>query len=131
MSEHGEVIATRSLQNTETGRTVELVLHAPLREVGTGDWRCAVETVEGGNTTTHEGHGVDALQVLVGGLAALRSALKQRGSRNLSWLNQVGVVGLPLLVQELDEDFLTLIESLVSAEYSRQLIERKRQSKAR
>jgi hypothetical protein len=120
-------IAIRHLREEATGIALELRVYAPTPDPSSshGDWICRTELLREATSTNFSGYGVDALQALISGLAAMRFGMKQLGTSKLKWVGAVGEIGLPLIVQEMDEDFLTLVEGLVSAEHSRQLVLRK------
>lgn len=122
------VIAKRMLRDSTTGQTVELIVHQPRPDEASahGDWICKVEIREGTESTALEGFGVDSLQALISGICALRHWQKTAGRRSLTWHGPPGELGLPLIVQEDDQDFLALIELVIAAEHSRQLVFRKR-----
>ena len=121
-------IARRKLARQD-GSVVELVVNTPATdpESAGDDWVCEVDVIDAGRVTTHRGHGVDSLQALVGGLGALREAVKGLGIRDLSWLGQAGVAGVPMVIQETDEDYLTLLETIIAVEHLRGFMQRKRQ----
>jgi hypothetical protein len=83
----------------------------------------------GANTTVLHGHGVDSCRSWFFAVSALRYALKENG-RSLVWLGPPGEVGVPLVIQEYDPDFIALVEHLLAAEHSRQALWRK-QSRAK
>ena len=123
-------IAKRLLRDRATGGTVEIILHRPVQEPNDNqDWSCTIEIRGEGRSVAKQAFGVDALQALVSGLVALRHALRDEGARRLIWLGEPGDLGLPLIIEESDEDFLALIEGLITVEHSRQLVFRKKFSR--
>lgn len=111
-------IARRQLQSIE-GHSIDLVLYAPLQDPSIGDrWRCKTEIITSQGTTSFDNIGIDALQALALALTSLRHGVKELETI-VSWMGIDGS-GLPVVVQEIDEDFQCLMESLLSAELSRQ-----------
>lgn len=125
-----QVVAKRSLRDPSSGESVELAVYQPEPDPKSqyGDWVCRVEVSRGNEITLAEGHGVDSLQALVSGIAALRHTLKL-DARHLVWLGSPGEIGVPLVIQEDDPDFIALIEHLWEAEHSRQILWRKQSQK--
>lgn len=112
-------IARRRLE-TDSGELVELVIYVPVQSTeGNKDWVCRTEIVQAAETTTFASRGADSLQALSLGLTSLRYGIKQLRLGMLSWGKLRGQTGLPLIVQELDEDFQDLMQNLMSAEQSR------------
>lgn len=120
-----ESIASRTLLD-KAGRKVHVTLFRPQLDKQ-GDWECRIEIDrEGGAPILRAGHGVDSLQALIQGIQAIRFSLDGKG-RNLTWLRGArGHVGLPLMIEDHDPDFVTLVEHLLEAEYCRQLMAAKR-----
>lgn len=63
--------------------------------------------------------GQDSLHALAIGLASFRFKAEIQGLKDLSWDDLEGQTGLPLVINELDEDFQTLILAQVNAELAR------------
>jgi hypothetical protein len=121
------VIARRQLREADTQKLIEILVYQPVEDPDSehGDWICRIEIVRGGTLLPPAaGHGVDSLQALINGIDGVRHALKDF-SRNLIWLSGPGEVGFPLMVQEEDPDFIALVESVLDAEYSRQILFKK------
>lgn len=119
-------VVARRLLRAPGRKTVEVIIHQPQLEAKSPEeWSCAVE-VNGSVEVTAPivGHGVDSLQALFTALQAARSALKR--DRTLTWLGVPREIGFPLMISEEDPDFVSLVESLLSAEFSRMILTKKR-----
>lgn len=124
-------IVSRILRDPSSGNKVELVLYRPQKEEGgNGDWCCKLE-IRGVEPPLRDTcWGVDSLQALVTGMTALRYWIKKQRLTELVWLGQPGDLGLPLVVQE-TEEFLAVIEGLVTVEHSRLVLHKSRLAKPR
>ena len=113
-------IARRRLRDA-SDQEVELVVYSPVVDPGHSDsWICKTTITTSSGTTTFDNTGVDSLQALALGLGSLRFGLRQLGLTQLTWLDLAGETGLPVVIQEIDENFQRLMESLQSAELARQ-----------
>src|SRR5450631_1360228 len=102
------VIARRLLRDTQTEQPVEVVVYQPVLDPANaqGIWVCRVEITRGGvSLGPVEARGVDSLQALIVGMAAIRYTLKTQLEK-LAWLGDPGEIGLPLIIQEDDQDFV-------------------------
>ena len=118
------VVARRLLQ-APGRKTVEVIIHQPeLVTKKPEEWSCIVD-IRGSAEITEPivGHGVDSLQSLLNALQAARSALRR--DRTLTWLGSPREIGFPLMVSEEDPDFVSLVESLLNAEFSRMILSKK------
>jgi len=123
------VIATRILRRHASGARLEIRIHAPELEDRDGrveTWRCKAEIRESGRAARPiVGHGVDSLQALITTLGGIWHALRAEQGE-VSWLGQHGRIGLPLLVQDDDPDFVALVFHLIQAEHARAVLVAKR-----
>jgi hypothetical protein len=122
------VIARRLLQ-ARGRKTVEVIIRKPeLATKKPEEWSCIVD-IRGSAEITEPivGHGLDSLQSLLTALQAARNALRR--DRTLTWLGSPREIGFPLMISEEDPDFVTLVESLLEAEFSRMILSRKRARK--
>jgi len=118
------VIARRALRDPSSEVLIELVLYAPTKDPQSahGDWACLLEVIHGDDLPTQvNSFGVDALQALINGIAAIRQHLGPMTS-TLSWLGKPGEIGIPTMFHEEDPDFLALIGHVVNAEYRRKIL---------
>jgi hypothetical protein len=125
MNPASTIIARRILHDKDTEGQVEIIVHQPALDPDTtqGIWICRIE-LSGTSLAPVEARGVDSLQALIVGISAIRHTLKTL-SKKLSWLGDSGETGLPLIIQDDDEDFIALVENVVEAEHRRAIIFRK------
>lgn len=118
-----DVVARRTLKSRD-GQQVEVVVHTPSREVSTPDeWACPVKirAARQPDRVLLTGRGVDSFQALVMALVGLRKALKDEAD-GLVWLGEPGEIGVPLVVPDHDQMFLSVVDALVQTEYARRAL---------
>jgi hypothetical protein len=116
---HRQEIARRALVDRR-GCSVDLVICAPEPDPSCqGNWLCRVEIVTAERTQVFDANGADSLQALSLGLGSLRYWVGKMELGSLSWLGLEGDSGLPVVVQDHDEDFQLLVEGLLESEKAR------------
>jgi hypothetical protein len=126
------IVASRTLREANSKETVEICLFQPCKDPSSehGDWMCRVEIRRHSGTESIEAGGIDSLQALIMAISTARQALKT-SMRSLIWLDKPGELGLPLMIQEEDPDFIALIELSIAAEHGRLLLAAKREGERR
>jgi hypothetical protein len=131
-SDSPEIVAQRTLRSLDERQDIQVLVYRPAREqADQEEWSCRIEVrLIAAEPLVVMGRGIDSLQALFTALGGVRNALGER-LKNITWLGEPRGIGFPKMIQDDDPDFLTLIDHLLEAEYSRQLLTSKRQQALR
>jgi hypothetical protein len=118
-----KIVAARVLLDSNQA-PVEICIYEPVRDKGdkNGDWRCDFSTRRGASPEEiRHAWGVDSLQALIVAIQGLRYVLEPDAG-GLSWLGQVGVMGIPLQIADENPHRTAIFRNLIDTEVRREAL---------